>query len=70
VAKLTSDVLCLVDLGIRALCPRALHKTEAQPLQRLLRVGRVQAPEVVDKAAAEEVEAEGRRTPLHPVPRT
>ena len=34
-----------------------MHKQEALPLQRRLRVARVRAPEVVDKLAAAEVEA-------------
>jgi hypothetical protein len=47
-----------------------LHKQEALPLQRRLRVAGVQAPEVVDKPAAAEVEAARRCTPLHPVRKT
>jgi hypothetical protein len=46
-----------------------LHKQEALPLQRRLRVAGVRAPEVVDKLAAAEVEAAGRSTPLQPVRR-
>jgi hypothetical protein len=44
-----------------------LHKQEAPPLQRRLRVAGVRAPEVVDKLVAVEVEAAGRSTPLQPV---
>jgi hypothetical protein len=48
-----------------------LHKQEAPPLQRRLRVAGVRAPEVVDKQEAAAVEAAVRRyTPLQPVRRT
>jgi hypothetical protein len=46
-----------------------LRKREVLTLQRRLRVARVRTPEVVAKLAAEEVEAAGRGTPLHPVRR-
>jgi hypothetical protein len=46
-----------------------LHKQEALPLQRRLRVAGVRAPEVADKLAGAKVEAAGRSTPLQPVRR-
>jgi hypothetical protein len=47
-----------------------LHKQQALPLQRRLRVAGVRAPEVVDERAAAEVEAARRYTPLQPARRT
>jgi len=47
-----------------------LHKQEALPLQRRLRVAGVRAPEVVDKLTGAEVEAALRCTLRQPVRRT